>query len=465
MSKTNTPAELNLANTSKSDTIRTFAAAGASVQEGSYRATVSNVKQFAAHGERIGINFTTNSGKFDGEKERIGFEFTIRGGGFDGEKVTLLTVPKLTERSKLTDVIESILGRELTEKELHGDFDLENLIGMECNIYLSRDANNKVGAVSYVSKTAFAPVQVGDVLPYGIVKDGTQFRYWGNLFENFVDAVSYAERGGKRPAEARAKMFAESEAKIFAELAPEISGISNAPAKRFSDKVVGTTVILVIVFTLYWLFFSGSGSNDSDSSKVPPVSAVQVIPASAGVAKINVPSAHTPPLPLENPTPRSAEIGIRCTMPNGVVIEQKLASECPSDALHGETLSGRTLDKVRREPAQPTAALRNSRDDYSTGTTSRSGKSSVASDAVDQAYSLCSLIGSDAISCDVDVSMFKANSIKASFAVPMSQGRKVCLLVLNIAVQQHFTALSQNGWRLKVSNPESVSPIAECEFR
>lgn len=89
-------------------------------------------------------------------------------------------------------------------------------------------------------------------------------------------------------------------------------------------------------------------------------------------------------------------------------------------------------------------------------------KSSVASDAVDQAYSLCGLIGRYAISCEVDVSLFKGNSIKASFAIAMGQGRLTCALVQNIVNQQHFTALKTNGWQLHVLNPQSVSPIATC---
>ena len=100
-----------------------------SIKDGTYRATVSNLKQFAnAYGERIG------------------FEFTIQGGQFDGEKVARSTAPQLTKQSKLAEVIEGILGRDLTDKELQGGFDLEDLIHKECSI-LVLQSKSKTGAV------------------------------------------------------------------------------------------------------------------------------------------------------------------------------------------------------------------------------------------------------------------------------------------------------------------------------
>lgn len=101
----------------------------ATIKDGTYRATVSNLKQFAnTYGERVG------------------FEFTIQGGQFDGERVMRSTAPQLTKQSKLAEVIEGILGRDLTDKELQGGFDLEELIDMECSI-LVLQSKSKTGAV------------------------------------------------------------------------------------------------------------------------------------------------------------------------------------------------------------------------------------------------------------------------------------------------------------------------------
>ena len=105
------------------------ATAAALIKDGTYRAAVSNLKQFAnTYGERIG------------------FEFTIQGGQFDGERVMRSTAPQLSKQSKLAEVIEGILGRDLTDKELQGGFDLEDLIDKECNI-LVLQSKSKTGAV------------------------------------------------------------------------------------------------------------------------------------------------------------------------------------------------------------------------------------------------------------------------------------------------------------------------------
>ena len=101
----------------------------ASVKDGTYPAAVTGIKQFVnTYGERIG------------------FEFTIQGGQFDGERVMRSTAPQLSKQSKLAEVIEGILGRELTDKELQGGFDLDELIDKECSI-LVLQSKSKTGAV------------------------------------------------------------------------------------------------------------------------------------------------------------------------------------------------------------------------------------------------------------------------------------------------------------------------------
>ena len=99
------------------------------IRNGTYRTTVSNIKTFA-----------------NDYGERIGFEFTISGSQFDGEKITRSTASQINKQSKLTEVIQGILGRELTGKELQDGFDLKDLINKECNI-LVLQSKSQTGVV------------------------------------------------------------------------------------------------------------------------------------------------------------------------------------------------------------------------------------------------------------------------------------------------------------------------------
>jgi hypothetical protein len=74
------------------------------------------------------------------------FQRPVKGGQFDGERVMRSTAPQLSKQSKLAEVIEGILGRDLTDKELQGGFDLEELIDKECSI-LVLQSKSKTGAV------------------------------------------------------------------------------------------------------------------------------------------------------------------------------------------------------------------------------------------------------------------------------------------------------------------------------
>lgn len=100
------------------------------VKNGTYRAHLTAVRQF-----------TNTYG------ERIGFEFTIHGGPHHGATVMRSTAPQLTARSKLADVLVGLLGRDLTEEELSQGVDLEELIGLECQILVLQQRNNRTGAV------------------------------------------------------------------------------------------------------------------------------------------------------------------------------------------------------------------------------------------------------------------------------------------------------------------------------
>jgi hypothetical protein len=104
-------------------------AAAAILKDGTYKATLSNIKTFTnAYGQRGGC------------------EFTVKDGSSNGEKVMRSTAPQLTRQSKLAEVIQGMLGRELTDKELRDGFDLEDLLNRECSI-LVLQSRSKTGAV------------------------------------------------------------------------------------------------------------------------------------------------------------------------------------------------------------------------------------------------------------------------------------------------------------------------------
>lgn len=98
------------------------------VPEGSYKATLSKVSQFTnAYGERIG------------------FEFSLHGEGVEGTAVMRSTNPILTAKSKLAEVLNGLLGRELTHDEINKGVDVEQMIGTECNV-LVLNSKSKTGA-------------------------------------------------------------------------------------------------------------------------------------------------------------------------------------------------------------------------------------------------------------------------------------------------------------------------------
>lgn len=65
--------------------------------------------------------------------QRLGFEFTLGGKGVEGEKVMLSCSPNLSPKSKLAEVLRSLLGRDLTRDECQG-IDIEELVGTECRV-------------------------------------------------------------------------------------------------------------------------------------------------------------------------------------------------------------------------------------------------------------------------------------------------------------------------------------------
>lgn len=66
--------------------------------------------------------------------ERLGFIFAIQGGQHNGVELMRSCSPQLSRQGKLAELLQGVLGRELTVQELEHGFDLESLIGSQCQI-------------------------------------------------------------------------------------------------------------------------------------------------------------------------------------------------------------------------------------------------------------------------------------------------------------------------------------------
>lgn len=95
------------------------------VANGIYPATLSKVTQFAnVYGQRIGFEFTLDN----------------------GEKIMRSTSPVLSNKGQLTNILQGLIGRELTNEEINGGIDAEDLVGT-CCLVLVEQAKSKSGVI------------------------------------------------------------------------------------------------------------------------------------------------------------------------------------------------------------------------------------------------------------------------------------------------------------------------------
>ena len=108
------------------------------VEDGVYPATLTAIRQFNnAYGPRLG------------------FEFALGGNGA-GNTVTSSTTPNLTEKSKLAELIRGLSEEELRPTELSEGFDLETLVGSDCQV-LVLQSTSKNGSVYSNVEQVFRP--------------------------------------------------------------------------------------------------------------------------------------------------------------------------------------------------------------------------------------------------------------------------------------------------------------------
>jgi len=74
---------------------------------------------------------------------RLGFEFTL-GGEAEGLTVMRSTTPKLTPQSKLAELLRGLSGTDIGQIDVECGFDLEALIGTDCQVII-RQARGKNG--------------------------------------------------------------------------------------------------------------------------------------------------------------------------------------------------------------------------------------------------------------------------------------------------------------------------------
>lgn len=105
------------------------------VPDGIYKATLSKVAQF---NNAYGL--------------RVGFEFTLHGGDVEGKIVMRSTNSVLTVKSKLAEVLHGLLGRELTSDEINSSYDVDKLIGKDCNLLVVNSKSKNGSMYSNVEK-------------------------------------------------------------------------------------------------------------------------------------------------------------------------------------------------------------------------------------------------------------------------------------------------------------------------
>ena len=96
------------------------------VADGIYPATLTAVKEFE-----------------NSYGPRLGFEFTL-GGEAQGHTVMRSTTPKLTTKSKLAELLKGLSGRDIDRMDMECGFDLETLVGTDCQVIV-RQSQGKNG--------------------------------------------------------------------------------------------------------------------------------------------------------------------------------------------------------------------------------------------------------------------------------------------------------------------------------
>jgi len=104
------------------------------VENGVYPAKLTSIRQFAnAYGPRLG------------------FDFTLGGNGA-GKTITRSTAPNFTKKSKLAELIRGLSEIEPSPIELSEGFDLETLVGSDCQVLVLQSTSKNGNVYSSVEQ-------------------------------------------------------------------------------------------------------------------------------------------------------------------------------------------------------------------------------------------------------------------------------------------------------------------------
>lgn len=151
---------------------------------------------------------------------------------------------------------------------------------------------------------------------------------------------------------------------------------------------------------------------------------------------------------------------VKCTMPNGVVITQKLSTSCPVGAIKGQTLDGKpvALSAPQAKAAQPTAIP-------APTTTTQTARPPPTDHSYEYAKVICSILESaGATTCEVNSNIFSTSTIEATLATSPTDAAQSCRLIA-ATTRGKTTAFQGKNWKLLIFSPFSGNrPIAACEL-
>ena len=73
----------------------------------------------------------------NGIEDRFSFQFSIIDGDYEGSMISKTTKTLWTPQSKLAQTVSGLLGRSIRIEEFKRGFDLKNVIGMQCCIWVT----------------------------------------------------------------------------------------------------------------------------------------------------------------------------------------------------------------------------------------------------------------------------------------------------------------------------------------